>query len=301
MSISGNIAMSVLRAVHPGKGSLSNYEKSLKKAKRENERFSFRMPKSRRAELRLVENTPKPCLVIRPHNLKYENKVLLYLYGGVTNQWNTQRRMAIQFALDAGVETWYPVYPAITEVSVAESVAYITDIYRRMRERFSNDKIAVNGVSMGGYFALQIVNTINREGLDIPMPDLLLAHSAGGIPQSDEDWNELRRFEARDPMFSESDLRMVDRLIPHDTPISKELLAPALGRFTGAPDTYLYYGEEMLAGNATGYRRAFAASGVSSRLHVAIVPNMMHGYSCLPVFPESKQSYYEAIDRIQKM
>ena len=34
---------------------------------------------------------------------------------------------------------------------------------------------------------------------------------------------------------------------------------------------------------------------------IEIVPNMMHGYSCMPVFPESKKSDYEGISLIERL
>ena len=71
--------------------------------------------------------------------------------------------------------------------------------------------------------------------------------------------------------------------------------------FTKAPETYIFYGEEMLAGNAVTYRRAFAKAGNEQKLHLEIVKNMMHGYSCLPVFPESRKAYRKTLELIRRM
>ena len=57
----------------------------------------------------------------------------------------------------------------------------------------------------------------------------------------------------------------------------------------------------MLAGNARLYRRAYARSGFGNRLHITIERNMMHAYSCLPVFPESKRAYRETVRLIQEL
>ena len=297
MSASGNLAMAALRLIHPGRGGFSDYERCRRRADRENARFKFAMPRHRGADFELAEGTEKPCLVIRPKRLKDESKAVLYLYGGVTNNWRTQRGMAVRFALAAGVETWYPVYPACSEAPLRETVGYIADIYRRMTLRHPAGKIALCGISMGGYCALEVVSWINHTGMDVPMPGLILAHSPGGTPDNEADWDEMRRYAARDPLFSEADLRMTERLIPGG-PQPEWLMTPARGDFRNAPPTYLYFGEEMLAGNAVTYGRAYAQAGCGDRLHVTITSNMMHAYACMPVFPESKRAYYETLDLI---
>ncbi|MBQ9687232.1 MAG: alpha/beta hydrolase [Oscillospiraceae bacterium] len=300
MSVSGKLAMAALRLIQPGKGSFSDLKECRARAERENARFVFSLPRSSKVDFSLLEGTGKPCPILRPKKPKDAEKAVLYIYGGVTNNWKTQRSMAIDFAAASGVETWYPVYPACTEVPMRETLAYLVEIYRRMTERFEPKKIVLCGVSMGGYYALQIVNWINHYGLDLPMPGLVIAHSPGGTPDNEADWDEMRKYEKRDPMFSEADLRMTLRLIPGDeTP--GWLLTPANGDFRNAPPTYLYFGEEMLAGNAVTYRRAYEQSGSGDRLHVEIVQNMMHGYSCMPVFPESKRAYYETLKLIEKI
>ena len=301
MSLSGNIAMVLLRLIKPGKGSFSNLEKLKKKAKKENEGFEFSMPKSRKAVFSLLPGMEKECLIIRPTELKDPGKAVLYIYGGVTNNWKTQRSMAVRYAVDTGVQVWYPVYPSMTEVCMTDTILYLTDIYRRMTEHFASERIVLTGVSMGGFYALQIVNAINQLELDLPMPGLILAHSAGGSADNEKDWELFRQYEKRDPMFAESDLRMVERITPHTEPIPGWVLYPAQGDFTNAPPTYLYYGEEMVAGNASLYKRAYDRSGTGDRLHIEIVKNMMHGYSCMPVFPESRRSYNETLKLIEEV
>ena len=301
MSLSGNLTMRLLRLIRPGKGSFSDLEKLRERARRENEGFTPRMPRNRKAECVLLPDTTLPCMVVKPRHMAAPDKVILYLYGGVTNHWNTQRNMAVRYAVDAGVTVWYPVYPSITEACVTDGLAYLAEIYRRMLELYDAAKIAVSGVSMGGFYALELINWINHEGSNLPMPGLLLGHSPGGVPDGEADWAAFRRYEARDPMFSEGDLRMTEKLMPCEGPLPLWALSPARGDFTGTPPTYLYYGEEMLAGNAPLYRRAYERGGAGKQLHVTIEGNMIHGYSCMPVFPESRRAYRETIHLIQEL
>ena len=301
MSLSGSLAMGLLRWIKPGKGSFSDLEKLRERAQRENEGFTLRMPRNRKAECVLLPETTLPCMVVRPRRLDDMDKAIMYLYGGVTNHWNTQRSMAVRYAVDTGSTIWYPVYPSISEACVTDGLAYLAGIYRRMLEQYDAAKIAISGVSMGGLYALELINWINHERAGLPMPGLLIAHSPGGVPDDEADWSEFRSYEARDPMFAEGDLRMTERLMPCEGPLPLWALSPARGDFTGAPPTYLYYGEEMLAGNAPLYRRAYERGGAGKQLHVTIEGNMIHGYSCMPVFPESRRAYRETIHLIQEL
>ena len=81
MSVSGNIAMGILRIVKPGKGSFTDLEKCLVKAKKENDSFRFSMPKNQKADYELLSGTERECLIIRPKKRKNRDKVILYLYG----------------------------------------------------------------------------------------------------------------------------------------------------------------------------------------------------------------------------
>ena len=301
MSISGNLAICILRMIHPGKGGYSDYETCRARAQKENDRFVFSCPKNRKVTYWHLKNAPKPCLIMKPKSCRHAEKVVLYIYGGITNNWNTQKNMAARYAVDSGTEVWYPVYPSFTEAPVTDILSYLLRIYRTMLKRYSADHIAFCGVSMGGFYALQMVNFINHEKLALPMPGLVIAHSAGGFPDDEVDWTYLRQYEKSDPMFAEADLRMTLRLMPSDCDEFWWALSPAMGDYRNAPPCYLYYGEEMLAGNAVLYQRAFQRSGISDKLHIHIEPNMMHGYSCMPVFPESKRAYWETISLIDAL
>lgn len=297
MSISGSLTMDVLRALQPGKGSYRDLSKLRRRAERENASFRFSLPHGRGISCRLVPGTERPCPVIRPKRCSDHGKAVLYIYGGVTNTWRAQLPLARRFARDTGADVWYPVYPAMSEVPIAASVAYLADVYLRMLERYPAEGITLCGVSMGGLFALQAVSAINKWELGVPMPGLVIAHSAGGFPDSEADWDPFRSYEQQDPLFAESDLRMTEIMTPRARggEAMNWPLYPMQGDFRGAPPTYLYYGEEMLAGNVPLYRRAFERDGAGDRLHVTVTRNMMHCYSCLPVFPESRRSYGETV------
>ena len=303
MSLSGDITMGLLRLIKPGKSSYAGKDaaKLREKARRENARFRFAVPKSRKADFDVIHSMRYPCLTIHPGNLDNPDAAVLYIYGGITNNWNTQKSMAVRYAADTGTEVWYPVYPSITEVPVQDVVEYLYKVFVKMQETFDPDMITVCGVSMGGFYALELVNWINRMHPECPMPGSIIAHSAGGWPDSEADWDELRKYEKRDPIFSEGDLRMTLNVIAEPEHVPDWIMTPILGDYHHAPETRLYYGEEMLAGNAQAYRRAYERDGSGDRIHIEIVRNMMHGYSCMPVFPESMKSYRESVDIVRNL
>ena len=79
--------------------------------------------------------------------------------------------------------------------------------------------------------------------------------------------------------------------------ISNDTYCPIHMDFHNAPVTYMYYAEEICAGNIRAYRDAYDRAGVGDRLHIHVQPKMMHG----PVFPESKRSFYEAIGLLNEV
>ena len=301
MSIKGDVAFALFRPLKLVNKASSDVEKLKERAKKENEKFVFKMPQSEKAEFSLLPGTERECLIIRPKELNDQEKAILYLSGGVTNNWNTMLKMAVQYAIDTGVQTWYPVYPSMSEVSVMDSVSYLIDIYQRMTEISAPEKITIYGVSMGGFCALQILNFINHQRPELPMPGLVIVHSPWGLPDNEEDWELFRRYEKSDPLFIEENLRMLEELIPHTEPIPDWVLHSAQGDFTNAPPTYMYYGEEMLAGNEVLYRRAYERSGSGDKLHTSIEQKMVHGYSSAKTFQESRVKYDETLKLIEEL
>lgn len=80
MSLSGNLAMRLLRRIKPGKGSFPDLEKLRERAWREKEGFTLRMPRNRNAECVLLPVTDLPCMVVRPRHMADPDKEILVLY-----------------------------------------------------------------------------------------------------------------------------------------------------------------------------------------------------------------------------
>lgn len=128
------------------------------------------------------------------------------------------------------------------------------------------------------------------------MPALVIANSPGGVPDTPGDWAEMERLSAFDPLIGVSAVKNIiplQLLLSDNTPLWA--YCPVHENFSHAPDTWVYYAEETLAGNHLAYERRYAECGVAERLHLSIQPGMMHAYACLPVFKESKHAYAEQL------
>ncbi len=101
--------------------------------------------------------------------------------------------------------------------------------------------------------------------------------------------------------FTVNAFRGLGLIASHGQKTPKDTYCPVYMDFHDAPETYLYFAEEICVGNARAYKAAYARAGEGNRLHIHIQPEMMHGYSCVPVFPESKKSFNEAIQLLNKV
>lgn len=300
MSFSGKIAykmMMIMTKVFPTmKTDFTDVDSTLEKAKRINERNKYVFPSDKKAMYKEVTISNHPCIVIRSRKAENKkNKALLFIYGGETLEWKSEIAMARRYGDLTGMDVWCPIYPPITEVNITVTISVLYETYRAMAKRYGAENIAIVGDSMGGLFAAGIINHINRTESDIGMPKLFIANSPSGVPDTAEDWREMEKYASKDPIFTVNAFRGVGLIASHGQETPKDTYCPVYMDFRNAPDTYMYFAEELCAGNARAYKEAYDRAGAGNRLHIHIQPEMMHGYSCMPVFPESKKVFNESI------
>lgn len=225
----------------------------------------------------------------------------MLIYGGNTRQWKSELTMARRYGDQTGMAVWYPIYPPITEVNITVTISVLYDTYCTMVKKYGAENIVVIGDSMGGLFAAGIINHINRKRCDVDMPKLFIANSPAGVPDTKEDWEELEKYASRDPLFTVNAFRGIGLIAAHGQETPKDMYCPRYMDFHNAPETYMYFAEELCAGNARAYRAAYDNAGAGDRLHIHIQPEMMHGYSCVPVFPESKKVFYKTIRLLKEV
>ena len=300
MSFSGKVSYRILKlmtTIFPSiKADFADINTELKKAQKINEKNKYVFPSDRKSLYKELSISGHPCLIIRSKKIKNKkNKGLLFIYGGETLQWKSEIAIARCYSDRTGMDVWYPVYPPITEVNITVTISVLYETYHTMVRKYGSENIAIVGDSMGGLFAAGIINHINKNGLNIGIPKLFIANSPAGVPDTIEDWHEMEKYASKDPFFTVNAFRGMGLIASHGQETPKDTYCPVYMDFHNAPATYMYFAEELCAGNARAYRAAYAKAGAEDRLHIHIQPEMMHGYSCIPVFPESRRSFNEAI------
>ena len=300
MSFSGKMAYKILKLmttmIPSMKADFTDISKELEKAEKINAKNQYRFPSDKKALYRELKISGYPCLIMRSRKTKpKKKKAILFIYGGITRQWKSELSIARRLGDQTGMDIWYPIYPPITEVNITVTISVLYDTYHAMVKKYGAKNIAVVGDSMGGMFAAAMLSYINKQKLNVGMPKLFIGNSPAGVPDTEEDWKEMEKYASKDPFFTVNAFRGIGLLAAHGQETAKDTYCPVYMDFHNAPDTYLYFAEELCAGNAGAYRAAYEAAGVGDRLHIHIQPEMMHGYSCVPVFPESKESYFEAV------
>lgn len=279
------------------KDKVYDIDEEIKKAKEYNKKHRYCMPHDRKAYYKEVTIADYPCLIIRTKKKPViQDKAILFLHGGIKNDWKPELSIARGYANRTGIDVWYSIYPPITEVPVTKTIEVIYQMYRQMTKKYNAEKIAIVGGSFGGFFALELINWINRNGKEVEMPGLLIANSPAGLPDTEEDWKLMRDYARKDPILNMSAMEMVEGIVKYyDEKFPGYAVYPMQEDFYNAPRTYIYYAEETCAGVSAAYVRAYERDGSANQMHMHIEPDMMHCYACCPVFAESKRDYYEQI------
>lgn len=307
MSLSGTVTMGIMntavRMIPAMKMTITDVDTEREKARIYNEKHSYVRPKNGKALYKELTIAGYPCLIIRTRKKPIvKEKAIMYLHGGMRNSWKEELGVAKRYADCTGMDVWYPIYPSVTEVPITQSIDVIYAMYRKMVRKYGAEKIALMGCSFGGQFAFEVINWNNRSVNPVGMPALLIALSPWGVPNSEEDWNLMREYSKKDPILDVKAMELIkDVCASFGEDIPGHALHPIEEDFHNAPPTYVYYAEETCAGNSAAYVRAYERDGAGNQMHMHIEPGMMHGYACMPVFPESKRSYREQLKLLHEM
>lgn len=233
---------------------------------------------------------------------KADRKAVLYLHGGLQNIWESEISIARNYGKRSEMDVWYPIYPSIMEAPLRNIIDVIYEMYHEMVMLYGAKNCAVVGGSMGGFFALQLINMLNEKNEKALMPKILIALSPGGVPDDESGWSAMKKYSRKDPVLKVSAVRMKEKIIHLlDPECPKRYYTPIAADFADAPQTFIFYAEETCAGNAEGYRKAYEKADAGEKLHLHIEPGLMHCYAIMPVFKESRRDYYKQIRWLKNM
>ena len=294
MSLFAKASMALLRvAMRPAmkKASTTTAEGAIRKARQYHEKHPFSVPKDCKAVYTELEAGGYPLLCICPKGGPTDGgRAILYLHGGLENVWEPEVSIARDYGRRTGLAVYYAIYPSALEVPFSELMDAIEAAYRLLSGQYGAEHVAVIGGSMGGLYMMQLIGRLRAHGL--AMPGLAIGLSAGGYPERAEDIALMERYGRRDPIIPAAEMHLLPEKMARLTPgFDAREISPEHGDYHGAPETWLYYAEEVCAANAPGYQRAYQRDGSGERLHVHIEPDIMHCYACMPVFRESKRDY----------
>ncbi len=309
MSLCAKIVVSAMRGIKKTgliKGPGADLDAALRRARDYNRKHPYQEPTDRKAAYQTIQIGQFPCLVIKPENRA--GKAMLYLHGGGDHDaWKPEVAFARTYGKRAGMDVYYPLYPPFTEASPARATDFIFTVYRDMVKEYGADKVAVLGCSYGGFLAMQLLTWINRNNADeakahVEMPKLMIMNSPFTYPKTAEEWKRAAELERDDAMITPGAFRcmlaLTKELVP-DTP--DWLLYPADMNFHHAPETCVFYTDEACSAVADAIRNSYARDGAAEKMHMHIVPGMMHCYASAPVFKESRRDFGKQIALLRQI
>lgn len=298
-------AMLAIKDIRIRKGSpFENIDAEMEKARVYNRKHAYREPKDARAHYRTIAVGDYPCLFMRPKNAAEGRKrAILFLHGGGDRDtWKPEVSFARTYARRTGMDVFYPIYPPFSEASVTAASDYVYLLYQRMLQDYPAEHIAVIGGSYGGFLAMQLLTWINRDHNRFPMPGLLIMNSPFGFPQTREEWRLAEEYGKKDAFVpAEAVQFMLDGVLRADPRTPDYALYPMKMDFHNAPDTYVYYAEEVCAAVSGAIRMAYQKAGAGDKFHLHIEPGMMHCYACAPVFKESRRDFNRQIELLNAL
>ena len=233
------------------------------------------------------------CLAIS-HKEKKKRAVLCVYGGGLLL---APPRMFIGFAkkmaANTGADVWFPYYPLCDEYTIRDSVRMLYEVYAAMRREYED--VRWYGYSSGGALLLLLGAFLNEIKSPLPMPEKLVLISPGGIPSTDEEWQEMQSLNKKDVMLSAQYMKTIQPLLVHGNKTIPQWMQSCEGAdFSNFPETWIYYGTaEVLSAKAVAYDEMLKKAGV--RHHMKMAPGMPHCYCTTVFFPEAKADYEETM------
>lgn len=239
------------------------------------------------------------CVRIRPKKGGI-NGAVLFIFGGgnMVDCDNGDISVAKRIADTKNVEVWFPCYPLLTDHSMTDTVEMLYEVYSRMLNEYSHDKITFLGFSSGAAQSLILCEYNNALGKKLPMPKQVIAVSPGSCCDDADIKESLRELDKKDVMIPSSFLGKVRKMIEqHGEDIPEYMICTEKGDLSGVPMIHFFYGAyETLYAVAPKFEENCQKHNVPYTMTVG--KGMFHCYPMFTFYPEGKQGFNEILGYI---
>lgn len=311
MSLTYKMASTIVRLLGVKKMFLKNKEDMLAYARKENAKKVFDLDRAmKRAERKNYFLFHREVMGYRllsyQKNQMPADGAVLYLFGGgmITQPNQLDFPLAERIMERTGKDVWFLFYPLCSEdVKVDKTYEVSFETYRRMTETYKAENIGVLGFSSGACLSLGIFLHNNALGRPLPMPEIIISVSPGGIPdvtlhENREIWEKLNALNPKDIMIEPTYIKTAREILKGHKDLPEYMLDGTVGDFTNFPKTYFYYGEnECLYAYAEEFQKAMEK--YHAPYEIIVGKGMCHCYPLARFFKEGRQAQDEIIERLK--
>lgn len=311
MSLTYKMASTIVRLLGVKKMFLKNKEDMLAYARKENAKKVFDLDRAmKRAERKNYFLFHREVMGYRllsyQKNQMPADGAVLYLFGGgmITQPNQLDFPLAERIMEETDKDVWFLFYPLCSEdVKVDKTYEVSFETYRRMTETYKAENIGVLGFSSGACLSLGIFLHNNALARPLPMPEIIISVSPGGIPdvtlhENREIWEKLNALNPKDIMIEPTYIKTAREILKGHKDLPEYMLDGTVGDFTNFPKTYFYYGEnECLYAYAEEFQKAMEK--YHAPYEIIVGKGMCHCYPLARFFKEGRQAQDEIIERLK--
>ncbi|MCR5545609.1 MAG: alpha/beta hydrolase [Lachnospiraceae bacterium] len=231
------------------------------------------------------------------HHRNPSEYACLFLIGGgmVKYPRPASIKKALQIAVETGRDMIVPYYPLCIENDISVVYDWIYDLYKKIIEVYSADKVMVTGSSSGGNLALGLIAHINKKKEKLPYPQKIYVSSPGECLGSGEVRQKAKELDAYDVAISAGFMEMAEHFMrKNKTNLPDYMFYLEQGDFHGLSEVYLCYGShEVLYSAYEPIKGALERDGV--KVIAEIGEEMYHCYPFIPLCKEAKEGWERMI------
>lgn len=308
MSLAYLLASNIVKLIGVKKIFAKDKDTILKYAKKQNQKNTCNLEKikkkAKNSYCELIEVSGYPCIIFKK-NHSFSDVAILQFYGSgmISAPDSMDFHLADRLVKVTGRDVYFPLYPLCIDQSIIKTYQTCFEIYKKMLQNYSAERINVLGFSSGAALALGIFLCNNELPSPLPVAKKIVAISPGGLPnlQDKKDQKlmaQLKELSKKDILIDAKYFKTAREILKHNENVPEYMLNGIKGNFQNFPKTHLYYGsDECLYAFAPYFKKAFQKYHIPYTLTVG--KGMCHCYPLLRFFKEGKNAQDEIIELLK--